>query len=127
MPKARAHQAATRGSTGHQKQRRKSNHIRNGAPIRQYQEREEDGKNTAGTATQASGNGARTNASTRSGNNTQGLIMPILVAFVCFGLAVALALFSTDPNRYLFSGLAILMGCMWSYMFWVRLQRLRRR
>ncbi|WP_220194111.1 hypothetical protein [Ktedonospora formicarum] len=128
MPKARTHQTTmARRNTGRQAQKRTSKANRN-AQVYAYQK--EGGRNGEGATTtpEATQNRTRINASAHSARNSnpQGLMMPVLVALVCFGMAVALAFFSTDPNRYLFSGLAILMGCMWSYMAWARLRRLRR-
>lgn len=131
MPKARTHRrGAARSRTESQKQRSEAPSAGNGAPG-QYQEGRANGKSRAtgpalGRAAR-SGPLARSKGVSQAKSGTQGVMMPILVACVCFGMAVALAFFSADPNRYLFSALATLMGCMWSYMFWVRLRRLQRR
>lgn len=133
MPKARTHRrGAARSRTESHKQSREAQSV---GTVASGQEREgrANGKSRAEEAGQAlgsaarSGSLARSKGASRARSGTQGVVMPILVACVCFGMAVALAFFSADPNRYLFSALATLMGCMWSYMFWVRLRRLQRR
>lgn len=133
MPKARTHRrGAGRSRTESQKQGRETQGVGKVAPG-QDREGRANGKSRAGEAGQTlgsaarSGSLARSKGASRARSGTQGVMMPILVACVCFGTAVALAFFSADPNRYLFSALATLMGCMWSYMFWVRLRRLQRR
>ncbi|TMC22812.1 MAG: hypothetical protein E6J34_05095 [Chloroflexi bacterium] len=57
----------------------------------------------------------------------QGLIMPAAVALACWGLAISFAFYSTDANRLLWCGFAILMGLMWSFSFWLRLRKVRRK
>ena len=53
----------------------------------------------------------------------QGLTMSIMVAFGCWGMAIFFAVFSTDPNRILFAGIACLMALMWSFSFFTRLRK----
>jgi hypothetical protein len=57
----------------------------------------------------------------------QSLIMPGMVALGCLGMAFTFAVFSTDPNRLLFAGLAAIMAIMWSVSFGVRLRKILRR
>jgi hypothetical protein len=38
-------------------------------------------------------------------------------------MAVSFALFSTDPNHYLFGGMAALMALMWSFNFGTRIRK----
>ncbi len=51
--------------------------------------------------------------------------MSALVALGCWGMAISFALFSADPNHYLFAGMAALMGLMWSFSFGLRIRRNR--
>jgi hypothetical protein len=48
-----------------------------------------------------------------------------LVALGCWGLAISFAFFSTDPNHYLFAGMAVLMALIWSFSFGLRVHKLR--
>ncbi len=53
----------------------------------------------------------------------QSLIMPGMVTLGCLGLAISFSFFTTDPNRYLYGGIAALMAVMWAYSFWMRLRK----
>ncbi|HLZ64553.1 MAG TPA: hypothetical protein VKR06_47090 [Ktedonosporobacter sp.] len=55
---------------------------------------------------------------------SQGLFMAALVALGCWGLAASFFFFTTDPNHYLFGGMAALMALMWSFSFAVRLRKI---
>jgi hypothetical protein len=57
---------------------------------------------------------------------TQGLVMAGMVALGCWGMAISFIFFTTDPNRYMYGGIAVLMALMWSYMFGVRVRNARR-
>ena len=50
--------------------------------------------------------------------------MPGMVALGCLGMAITFAIFSTDPNRMLFAGLAAIMAVMWSVSFGIRLRKI---
>lgn len=53
--------------------------------------------------------------------------MPIMVVLGCWGLAVFFAVFSTEPNRLLFAGMAVLMALMWSFSLGLRLRKMMQR
>ena len=55
-----------------------------------------------------------------------GMIMPAMVALGCWGMAFTFAVFSTDPNRLLFAGMAGLMALMWSVSFGMRARKVFR-
>ncbi len=57
----------------------------------------------------------------------QSVIMPGMVALGCLGMAFTFAVFSADPNRLLFAGLAAVMAVMWSVSFGVRLRKVLQR
>lgn len=57
---------------------------------------------------------------------SQTLVFPAMVALGCWGMAFTLAYFYTDPNRFLFAGMAALMGLFWTYSFYARLRRMRK-
>jgi hypothetical protein len=59
----------------------------------------------------------------RASSGTQGLVMAGMVALGCWGMAVSFIFFTTDPNRYAYGGIAVLMALMWSSMFGVRLRK----
>jgi hypothetical protein len=56
-------------------------------------------------------------------SGTQGLVMAGMVALGCWGMAVSFIFFTTDPNRYAYGGIAVLMALMWSSMFGIRLRK----
>src|SRR5690349_2932092 len=58
-------------------------------------------------------------------SNYQALIMPGMVTLGCLGLAVSFSFFTTDPNRFLYGGIAALMALMWAYSFWLRLRKIQ--
>src|SRR5689334_8338807 len=58
-------------------------------------------------------------------SNYQALIMPGMVTLGCLGLAISFSFFTTDPNRYLYGGIAALMALMWAYSFWLRLRKIQ--
>jgi len=74
--------------------------------------------NTAGTKRTAQASGMP---------GSQSLLMSALVSLGCWGLAVSFIFFSTDPNHYLFGGMAALMALMWSFSFGLRLRKVMRR
>lgn len=55
--------------------------------------------------------------------SVQGLVMYAMVALGCWGFAASFLFFTTDPNRYLYGGMAALMALMWSLMFGMRLRK----
>lgn len=61
----------------------------------------------------------------RASSGTQSLVMAGMVALGCWGMAVSFIFFTTDPNRYAYGGIAVLMALMWSVMFGVRLRKSR--
>src|SRR5579885_3683999 len=54
----------------------------------------------------------------------QSLIMPGMVALGCWLMAFTMFFLSTDPNRNLFGGIAVLMALMWTYSFGTRTRKL---
>lgn len=62
-------------------------------------------------------------ASSNSASSYQSLIMPGMVTLGCLGLAISFSFFTTEPNRFLYGGIAALMAVMWAYSFWMRLRK----
>lgn len=60
-------------------------------------------------------------AATRSSSPTN-LAFSGMVALGCWGMAFSFAFFYSDPNHYLFAGMACMMGLLWSYSTMVRLR-----
>ena len=57
----------------------------------------------------------------------QSVIFPGMVALGCWGMAFTLVYFyTTDPNRFLFAGMAALMGLFWTYSLYMRYSRIRK-
>jgi hypothetical protein len=54
----------------------------------------------------------------------QSLILPGMVALGCWLMAYTLMFLTTDPNRYIFGGLAVLIALLWSFSFGVRVRKL---
>src|SRR5205807_7387571 len=54
----------------------------------------------------------------------QSLIMPGMVALGCWLMAFTLFFLSTDPNRNLFGGMAVLMALLWSFSVGIRVRKL---
>ena len=54
----------------------------------------------------------------------QSLIFPGMVALGCWLMAYTLMFLTTDPNRYIFGGLAVLIALLWSFSFGVRVRKL---
>jgi hypothetical protein len=54
----------------------------------------------------------------------QSLIMPGMVAMGCWLMAFTLFFLSTDPNRNLFGGMAVLMAALWTFSFSIRMRKL---
>ncbi len=50
--------------------------------------------------------------------------MPGMVALGCWLMAFTLFFLSTDPNRNLFGGMAVLMAAIWTYSFSTRMRKL---
>ncbi len=46
-----------------------------------------------------------------------------MVALGCWGMAFTLAFFYTDPNRFLFAGMAALMALLWTYNAVTRIRK----
>lgn len=59
----------------------------------------------------------------RASSGSQGFVMAGMVALGCWGMAVSFIFFTTDPNRYVYGGIAVLMALMWSSMFGIRLRK----
>lgn len=59
----------------------------------------------------------------RASSGTQNLVLSGMVALGCWGFAVSYIFFTTDPNRYVYGGMAVLMALMWSSMFGIRLRK----
>lgn len=54
----------------------------------------------------------------------QSLIMPGMVALGCWLMAFTLFFLSSDPNRSLFGGMAMLMAALWTFSFGTRVRKL---
>jgi hypothetical protein len=50
-----------------------------------------------------------------------------MVVLGCWGLAIFFVVFSADPNRLLFAGIAVLMALMWSFSLGLRLRKMMQR
>jgi hypothetical protein len=53
----------------------------------------------------------------------QNLVMYAMVALGCWGMAISFVFFTTDPNRYLYGGIAVIMALMWSFTFGLSLRK----
>lgn len=73
--------------------------------------------------TTSSGQTAARRASMPSGPTPMSLVMAAMVTLGCWGMAISFMLFSADPNRYLFGGMAVLLGLMWAVSFGLRLRK----
>ena len=83
------------------------------------------GKNTALTnGTSVSGQAGV--QARRPTTGVTGMIMPGMVALGCWGMAFTFTVFSTDPNRLLYAGMAVLMALMWSVSFSMRARKVLR-
>ncbi len=74
----------------------------------------------------ATGARASTPVSRNASGSRQGLqnlLMSALVALGCWGFAITFIFMTSDPNRYLFGGMAAVLGLMWSIMFVIRLRK----
>lgn len=74
--------------------------------------------------TTRSGQTSARRTSMSSGPTPMSLVMAAMVTLGCWGMAISFMLFSADPNRYLFGGMAVLMGLMWAVSFGLRLRQL---
>jgi hypothetical protein len=77
----------------------------------------------------ASANGANATLSNRrflspAVSGPQKLIFPAMVASGCWLMAYTLVFLTNDPNRYIFGGMAVLMGLLWTFSFGVRVRKL---
>jgi len=86
-------------------------------------------------AKQGTSNGASTRSATEPASvdrrfisprvsGPQSLIFPGMVALGCWLMAYTLMFLTTDPNRYIFGGLAALIALFWSFSFGVRVRKL---
>ena len=50
--------------------------------------------------------------------------MPGMVALGCWLMGFTLFFLSTDPNRNLFGGMAVLMAALWTFSFGTRVRKL---
>src|SRR6202048_1486900 len=78
---------------------------------------------SAPTSARAAGMGQRFVSPRVAG--PQSLVFPSMIALGCWGMAFTLAYFYTDPNRFIFAGMAVLMGLLWTYSVVVRIRKLR--
>jgi hypothetical protein len=53
----------------------------------------------------------------------QSPVLAACVALGCWGFAFSFAFLSTDPNRYVYGGMAVVLALMWSLLFAMRLRR----
>ncbi len=51
---------------------------------------------------------------------------PALVALGCWGMAISFFFFYTDPNHYLYGGMAVAMALIWSFSVGLRIRRYMR-
>jgi hypothetical protein len=67
----------------------------------------------------------RSPARATGSRGTQNLVMSAMIALGCWGIAISFIFFTSDPNRYLYSGMAALIAIMWSSIFGMRIRKLR--
>ncbi len=81
----------------------------------------------------AAGNGSAAGTGTTSVNRgflspsvsgPQSLVFPAMVALGSWGMAFTIIFLTSDPNRYLFGGMAVLIALFWSFSFGIRLRKL---
>lgn len=53
----------------------------------------------------------------------QNLAMTTMVALGCWGMSVSFVFFTTDPNRYVYGGMAAVMAALWTGMFGMQLRK----
>ncbi|MBV9691916.1 MAG: hypothetical protein JO202_19645 [Ktedonobacteraceae bacterium] len=78
------------------------------------------------TANAVNASVARRACTTRA-SDPLSLFMPAMVVLGCWGLAIFFSVFSADPNRLLFAGMAVLMALMWSFSLGLRLRKMMQR
>jgi hypothetical protein len=54
----------------------------------------------------------------------QSLILPVMVALGCWGMAVSFLFFYNDPNHLLYGGMAVCMALIWSFSLGLRIRRM---
>jgi hypothetical protein len=54
----------------------------------------------------------------------QKLIFPAMVALGCWLMAYTLIFLTSDSNRYIIGGMAVLMALLWTFSFGVRVRKL---
>jgi len=54
----------------------------------------------------------------------QSLIFPAMIAAGCWLMAYTLIFLTSDTNRYLIGGLAVLMALLWTFSFGIRVRKL---
>ncbi len=117
MPKARARKKRTNSGRSVQGRRSSAQHT---ARLSQSGE--------VLTATTLSESSQKVQSARRAGamqnmRNGSNLAMIAMVALGCWGFAFTYLFLTTDPNRYLFGGMATIMALMWSVYFGVRLRK----
>jgi hypothetical protein len=53
----------------------------------------------------------------------QNLVTAACVALGCWGFAFGFAFLSSDPDRYVYGGMAAVLALMWSVLFAMRLRK----
>lgn len=86
------------------------------------------GTQTASVSTTAASPARARRASQRNASTGSmlTLVFPAMVALGCWGMAFTLAYFYSDPNRYLYAGMAALMGLFWTYSLYIRYTRIQK-
>lgn len=80
-------------------------------------------ENTAGTTLPARSTQSRRATQLPGKRGSQSLLMSAMVALGCWGMAISFIFFTTDPNRYLYGGMAMVLALLWSFSLWNRLRK----
>lgn len=87
-------------------------------------ERSPSGVSQSLSASPALSSGSRSRPFVSPVVRVQSLIMPGMVALGSWLMAFTLFFLSTDPNRNLFGGMAVLMAALWTFSFGTRARKL---
>ena len=72
---------------------------------------------------QSSGSAGRSRSKAPQSRNTQNLVTAAMIALGCWGMSISFIFFTSDPNRYLWGGMAALIAIMWSFLLSVRVRK----
>lgn len=63
---------------------------------------------------------------TRGTRRAQSLVMPVMVALGCWGMAFSFIFLTAEANHYLFGAIAAIMALMWSFSVAMRIRQVQR-